>query len=388
MEYSKRVKRIPPYLFAEIDRAIAKKKAEGADIINLGIGDPDIPTPKNIVERMKKAVENPENHRYPSYAGMLSFRKAAAEWYKKRFNVSLNPEKEVLALIGSKEGIAHTPLAFIDPGDVVLFPDPGYPVYKIGTILAEGNPVDMPLLEEKNFLPDIESIDKKTREKAKLMFINYPNNPTAATAEKEFFKEVKDFAEENNIIVCHDAPYSEITYDNYRTISFLEVKGAKDVGIEFHSLSKTYNMTGWRIGFAVGNEELIAGLGKIKENVDSGAFQAVQEAAIEALEGPQDSVEENRRILQERRDLMVDGLRDIGWEVNKPKATFYLWFRIPKNYRSSMDFAAELLNKAGVVMTPGVGFGKYGEGFVRCTITQKKERLKEALDRIKKAGIK
>lgn len=387
MDYSERIKKIPPYLFAEIDRAIEKKKAEGVDVISFGIGDPDIPTPKNIIDRLCSAANDPRNHRYPSYAGMPSFREAAAGWYRKRFGVSLDPQKEVLALIGSKEGIAHIPLAFVNPGDVVLFTDPGYPVYRVGTILAGGTPVEMPLLEENNFLPDYSKIDRKTAKKAKLLFINYPNNPTAAVADRTFFKETLEFAKENDIIICHDAPYSEVVFDGYRAPSFLEVRGAKDYCIEFHSLSKTYNMTGWRIGFAVGNAEAISGLGKVKENVDSGAFQAVQEAAIEALSGPQDCVAKSMKVFKERRDVMVDGLNDLSLEVTKPKATFYLWFRIPSKYKSSIQFSTHLLDKAGVVMTPGTGFGTYGEGYVRCALTASKEKIEEALARIKKAGI-
>jgi LL-diaminopimelate aminotransferase len=387
MEVSERIKQIPPYLFAEIDRAIDKKKAAGVDVISLGIGDPDIPTPKNIIERLCTAAKDPKNHRYPSYNGMLSFREACAKWYKKRFNVSLDANDEVVALIGSKEGIAHIPLAFVNPGDTVLYPDPGYPVYKVGTILAGGNPVEMPLLEENNFLPDFSKIDAKTRKSARLMHICYPNNPTAAVAPKGFFKEVVDFAKDNGIIVCHDAPYSEIAFDGYKAPSFLETPGAKEVGIEFHSLSKTYNMTGWRIGMAVGNPTVIAGLGKVKENVDSGAFQAVQEAGIEALTGPQDSIARNIKTFEERRDIMVDGLNDLGFVVSKPKATFYLWFRIPKKFKTSMDFSSHLLNNSGVVLTPGTGFGKYGEGYVRCALTQPKERLIESLGRIRRAKI-
>lgn len=383
MEYAKRIDRIPEYLFAEIDRAIEKKKSEGIDVISLGIGDPDLPTPRNIICVLSKAAKNPENHRYPSYVGMIKFRKSVTRFYKKRFGVRLDPEKEVITLMGSKEGIAHTPLAFLNSGDVALVPDPAYPVYRIGTIFADGNPVLMPLLEENEFKPDLTQIDSRESKKARILFLNYPNNPTAAVVEREFFKEVVDFAVDNDIIVCHDAPYSEITFDNYVAPSFLEVKGAKDVGIEFHSLSKTYNMTGWRIGFVVGNSDILKGLGKVKENVDSGVFQAVQYAGIEALEGPQNEVRKNLGILKERRDLMVDGLNELGWDVKKPKATFYLWFRIPETYKSSMEFSADLLNKTGVVMTPGVGFGKYGEGYVRCSLTQPVERLQDVLDRLK-----
>jgi LL-diaminopimelate aminotransferase len=387
MRYADRIDKIPPYLFAEIDRAIGRKRADGADVINLGIGDPDLPTPKNIIRKLQEATEDSRNHGYPSYAGMPALRKAIADWYKRRFNVSLNPDGEVIALIGSKEGIAHAPLAFVNPGDITLVPDPAYPVYRIGTILADGTPVDMPLLEENDFKPELDKIDKTVAKKSRLLFINYPNNPTTATAELEFFKEVVDFAWDNEIIVCHDAPYTEMAFDGYRAKSFLEVKDAKEVGIEFHSLSKTYNMTGWRIGSAVGNPDILAGLGKVKENVDSGVFQAVQHAAIEALNGPQDSVKKNMKTFQDRRDLMVKGLQNIGWDVKKPKATFYLWFRIPDSYKSSIKFSQDLLDKTGVVMTPGVGFGKYGEGYVRCALTQSKRILEEALDRIKESNI-
>lgn len=381
MEYSQRIERIPKYLFAEIDKSIERKKAEGVDVISVGIGDPDLPTPENIIRKLCEASRNPETHRYPSYTGMLRFRESIANWYKRRFNVSLNPEDEVIALIGSKEGIAHIPLAFVNPGDIALIPDPAYPVYKIGTILADGKPVEMPLLPENGFKPDLSKIDKEVAKKARIMFLNYPNAPTTAIADREFFKEAIDFARDNSIIVCHDNPYSELTFDGYKAGSFLEIKGAKEVGIEFHSLSKTYNMTGWRIGFASGNADILKGLGKVKENIDSGVFQAIQYAGIEALEGPQDSVERNRKIWQERRDIMVQGLQELGWNVEKPKATFYLWLEIPGG--DSIKFCQELLDKTGVVMTPGVGLGKYGEGYVRCALTQPKERLQEVLERLK-----
>ncbi|OYT54880.1 MAG: LL-diaminopimelate aminotransferase [Candidatus Altiarchaeales archaeon ex4484_2] len=388
MEYADRINRIPPYLFAEIDREIEKKRGMGMDIINLSVGDPDLPTPGNIIEALNKAARNPENHRYPSYKGTVEFREAVAGWYNKRFNVSLNPENEVITLIGSKEGIAHTPLAFLNRDDVALVPDPSYPVYRISTLLADGKPVLMPLLEENGFIPNLDDIDAETRRKAKLMFLNYPNAPTAATADREFFREVVDFASDSDVIVCHDNPYSEMTFDSYKAMSFLEVKGARDVGIEFNSLSKTFNMTGWRIGMAVGNSEVIAGLGKVKENVDSGAFQAVQAAGVEALKGPMDSVEKNNKIIEERRDYMVESLNNGGWGIKKPSATFYLWFSIPEGYDSSIEFCAHLLNKTGVVLTPGVGFGKQGEGYVRCALTQPIDRLKEAVDRINKADLR
>lgn len=382
-ELADRVKNLPPYLFAAIDRMKAEAKERGVDLIDLSIGDPDIPTPHNIVEAMKRALDNPANHRYPSYEGMASYRKAVADWYKKRFNVELDPSGEVLSLIGSKEGIGHIPLAFVNPGDIVLVPSPGYPVYPVGTLFAGGESFIMPLYESNGFLPDLSSIPEDILRKAKLMFINYPNNPTSAVANKDFFKRVVEVAKAYNIIVCHDAAYSEIYYDDQRPMSFLEVDGAKDVGIEFHSLSKTYNMTGWRIGFAVGNREVISGLGKIKTNLDSGVFQAIQEAGIVALNTGEDILKPIRDTYQERRDVLYNGLKRLGLSVIKPEATFYLWARVPKGYDSS-GFVAHLLEKAGVMITPGVGFGSPGEGYVRFALTVGVERIKEAVERISK----
>ncbi len=382
IELAKRVKTLPPYLFATIDRMKQKAISRGVDLIDLSIGDPDIPTPKHIVEKIKKAVENPMHHRYPSYEGMLSFRQAVADWYKKRFKVSLNPEIEVLSLIGSKEGIGHIPLAFINLGDVVLVPSPGYPVYPIATLFAGGKNYMMPLVKENNFLPDLKAIPKNILKKAKLMFINYPNNPTTAVANKKFYEEVIKFATKNNIIICHDAAYSEIYYDNQKPLSFLQTPGAKDVGIEFHSLSKTYNMTGWRIGFTVGNAEVIAGLGKIKTNLDSGVFQAVQEAGIEALKTKEAVLANIRDTYQERRDVLYRGLKNLGLEVEKPKATFYLWVKVPKGFNST-SFVSHILNKAGVLATPGSGFGDPGEGYIRFAVTVSAKRIKEAVNRIR-----
>lgn len=383
IEPAKRVKDLPPYLFAIIDRMKEKALAKGVDLIDLSIGDPDMPTPKHIIERMRKAVKNPAHHQYPSYIGMLSFRQAVADWYKKRFNVSLNPGTEVLSLIGSKEGIGHMPLAFINPGDYVLAPSPGYPVYPVAALFAGGKSHEMPLLEKNNYLPDLGAIPKGVLKKAKLMFINYPNNPTAACAGRAFYKELINFAAENNIIICHDAAYSEIYYDNEKPLSFLQIPGAKNVGIEFHSLSKTYNMAGWRIGFAVGNKDAIAGLGKIKTNFDSGIFQAIQEAGIEALNTGDRVLGKIRDTYQERRDALCEGLKKLGLEVNKPKATFYLWVKCPEGV-SSMDFTAHLLNKAGILTTPGNGFGAPGEGYVRFALTVPVKRIKEALERMGK----
>jgi LL-diaminopimelate aminotransferase len=378
---AQRLKRLPPYLFKEIDRKKAEVRAKGVDIIDLGIGDPDLPTPSHIIEAMQEAVMDPPNHRYPSYSGMLEYRGAVAEWYKNRFKVDLDPEKEVLALIGSKEGIAHLPLAFINPGDVSLVPTPAYPVYNTATIFAGGESFFMPLTAEHQFLPDLEVIPKDVARKAKLLFINYPNNPTAAVADMRFFERVVSFARQNRILVCHDAAYSEIAFNGYRPLSFLQAEGAKEVGVEFHSLSKTYNMTGWRIGFVVGNSQAIDGLGAIKSNVDSGVFQAVQKAAIKAIKHDQSCVKEIGEVYTKRRDLMVDGLRKAGFELDTPKASFYLWVRVPHGYTSA-QLATRLLEK-GVVVTPGNGFGEPGEGYFRIALTQKRERLAEALERIR-----
>lgn len=383
VDRAKRIKNLPPYLFASIDKMKQEAIKKGIDIINLGIGDPDIPTPPNIVKRLQEAVKNEKYHQYPSYEGLLIFRQAVAEWYKKRFNVKLNPEDEVLTLIGSKEGIGHFPLAYINPGDIALVPSPAYPVYNAGTLFAGGQSYIMSLKNKNNFLPDIDAIPSRIAKKAKIMFINYPNNPTSAVAERAFYERVIEFALKYNIIIAHDAAYSEIYYDNYRPMSFLEVDGAKEVGIEFHSLSKTYNMTGWRIGFAVGNKEIISALGKVKSNLDSGAFEVVQEAGIEALTCDQSIVDDIRKVYQERRDILVAGLKSLGMAVEAPKATFYIWLKTPKGFKSA-DYTAHLLNNAGIVTTPGNGFGKEGEGYIRMALTVKKERMLEAIERMKK----
>ena len=386
IQYAERVTQIPPYLFAEIDRKKQALRQKGVDLIDLSVGDPDIPTPKRIIDRLVDAAQDPENHRYPSYVGMLRFRQAVAHWYERRFHVSLDPHTEVLTLIGSKEGIAHIPLAFVGPGDYALVSDPGYPVYRMATIFAGGIPHPMPLLRENGFLPDLSSIPHGIAKKAKIMFINYPNNPTAAVAERPFFKEVLEFARKYGIIVCHDAAYSEIAYDGYRPMSLMEVGGAREVGIEFHSLSKTFNMTGWRIGFAVGNPEIVGGLGKIKTNIDSGAFQAVQLAAAEALDGYGIEADEILNTYQARRDLLVEGIRAAGLEVESPKATFYLWVRVPSQYTSA-EFAAHLMEKAGIVGTPGNGFGDAGEGYIRFALTVGEDRLREAVTRLRELKV-
>lgn len=386
IEPAGRIKALPPYLFAAIDEMKQKALARGMDIINLGIGDPDLPTPPSIIKRLQDAALDPRNHQYPSYEGLLSFRQAAADWYLRRFGVTLDPVSEVLALIGSKEGIGHVPLAFVDPGDIVLVPSPGYPVYPVGTGFAGGVPCVMPLLKRNGFLPDLRAIPKDVARRAKLMFLNSPNNPTSAVADKEFFTRVVAFASEHQIIVCHDAAYSEIFFDGRRPASFLEADGAKEVGIEFHSLSKTFNMTGWRIGFAVGNKQILAGLGKVKSNLDSGVFQAVQEAGMTALQADEQVVEGIRKIYQERRDVLVPGLKQLGLEMELPRATFYVWVTTPAGYTSA-SFTAHLLERAGIVTTPGNGFGQEGEGYIRMTLTTSKERLVEAVQRIKQVGF-
>lgn len=381
MKQANRIKNLPPYLFAEIDKKIQLKKAAGVDVISLGIGDPVEPTPTHIIAKLNEALKDVQNHRYPSYYGLPAFRVAIADWYKKRFQVSLDPDTEVLPLIGSKEGIAHIHLAYIDPGDVVLVPDPGYPVYSTGCILAGGESYFLPLKEENDFLPDLSAIPESVAKKAKLMFLNYPNNPTAAVAGLDFFTEVVEFAQKYDIVVCHDCPYSEITFDGYTAPSFLNAPGAKEVGIEFHSLSKTYNMTGWRIGWACGNAEVIEALGRVKSNIDSGIFNAIQYAGIEALRGPQNSIEEMRQIYTRRRDLVLTYLNKLGLKARKPLGTIYVWVKVPEAHTSA-TFATLVLDKAGVVLSPGAAYGPSGEGYVRISLTIKDERLQEAMERI------
>jgi LL-diaminopimelate aminotransferase len=383
---AKRINELPPYLFAEIDRRKREALARGVDLIDLGIGDPDIPTPAPIVEKLVEGASKPANHRYPNSAGMREYRQAVASWYQNRFGVKLDAEKEVVSLIGSKEGIANMAVAFVDPGDTVLVSSPCYPVYHIGTAFNGGKNYFLPLTKQNHFLPDLDAIPAEVARQAKMLWINYPNNPTAAVAEKDFFTRAVEFARRNTVIVCHDAAYTEMGFDGYRPMSFLEVDGAREVGIEFHSLSKSFNMTGWRVGMAVGNAELVSGLAQVKSNVDSGIFQAVQEAAIEALRLGDKIIEPSRKVFQERRDILVDGLRAAGLECEKPRATFYVWVAVPKG-STSADFTARLLDQAGVVTTPGNGFGAPGEGYVRFTLCVDKSRLKEVTERIRQVRI-
>jgi LL-diaminopimelate aminotransferase len=383
---AERLQKLPPYLFAEIDRQKKEARARGAELVDLGIGDPDLPTPPHVIEALARAAWEPKNHRYPDYEGLLAFRQAAAAWYRQRFGVTLDPATEVLTLIGSKEGTAHIPLAFVNPGDVVLVPDPGYPVYAAGTWFAGGEPHFLPLRAEHEFLPDLEAVPAAVLRRAKMLFLNYPNNPTAAVATRPFFEAVVEFARRHDLVVCHDAMYSELRFDGYQPVSFLQTPGAQEVGVEFHSCSKTYSMTGWRIGFVVGNRDVLAGLGRVKTNVDSGVFQAVQEAGIAALSGPQDSVDRARAIYQERRDIVVAGLRKLGLPVTPPKATFFVWAPVPDG-SDSRKWAARLLQEAGVVVTPGVGFGPAGEGYYRIALTVDKVRIADAMERLGRLSL-
>jgi LL-diaminopimelate aminotransferase len=381
-----RLSLLPPYLFAELDRLKREVQQTGVDVISLGIGDPDLPTPHHIVEVCKRAAELPLNHRYPDYQGLDRFREAACNWYKTRFGVVLDPHAEACALIGSKEGIANFPVAMVDPGDIVLIPDPGYPVYFSGCVFNGGEPYFMPLRKENAFLPEFGAIPAQIARRAKLMWLNYPNNPTAATADRPFFRRAVKFCLDNNIILAHDIAYSEIAFDGYRAPSVLEIEGARECAIEFHSLSKTYSMTGWRVGFAVGNAQLVGALGTVKTNVDSGVFQAVQEAAIAALTGADDHLRQYCAIYQQRRDLMAEALRAIGLACELPRATFYIWAGVPNGYTSA-SFTERVLKETGVVITPGSGFGKSGEGYVRFSLTVPSERLREAVERIKALRI-
>ena len=387
MKVSERLEKIPPYLFAEIDRKIAEARAKGFDIISLGIGDPDTPTLQPVVDEMHKAIDDPKNHDYPPYNGTKQFRDGAAAWMKKRFGVELDPDTEILANIGSKEAIAHVFFAYVDKGDYTLVPDPGYPVYHNATIFAGGTPYAMPLLEENGFLPDFDKIPEDIAKKSKIMFLNYPNNPTGAVADLDFWKKAVDFCKKYEILLCSDMAYSEMTYDGYKAPSVLEVEGGKDVAIEFYSHSKSYNMTGWRVGFVCGNKDAVKALGTIKNNIDSGTFKAIQQAATAAFTIDQAYIDKLNGMYQERRDVMEKGLKELGWNIKPTKATFYIWIPTP-NGKSSEEFATELLEKAHVVVPPGIGYGKCGEGYIRIALTKDTDTLKKALQRFKAAGIR
>ena len=387
MKVSERLEQIPPYLFAEIDRKIAEAKAKGIDIISLGIGDPDSPTLQPVVDAMHKAIDNPKNHDYPPYNGTEGFRKGACDWMKRRFGVELNPDTEMLANIGSKEAIAHIFFAFVDKGDYTLVPDPGYPVYHNATIFAGGTPFEMPLLEENGYLPDFDKIPEDVAKKSKLMFLNYPNNPTSAVADLDFWKKAVDFCKKYDILLCSDMAYSEMTFDGYKAPSVLQVEGDKDVAIEFYSHSKSYNMTGWRVGFVCGNADAVKALGTIKNNIDSGTFKAIQEAATTAFTVDEKYINDLNKMYQERRDTAEEGFKELGWDIKPSKATFYLWLPVPHGMTSE-EFVTVMLEKAHVVVPPGNGYGKYGEGYFRVALTKDVETIKECIRRMKEAGIR
>lgn len=381
MKLARRMEALAPGIFTEMAKAKAKKEAKGVKVIDLSVGSPDLPPAPHIIEALRKGVENPCNYTYP-LSGKLELHRALTHWYKQRFNVVLDPATEVLTLMGSQDGLAHVALAYINPGDIALVPDPGYPIYAASILLAEGELYPMPLLEKNRFLPDFTVIPPAVAKRARMMTINYPNNPVAASANADFYKEVVDFAKTYDIVVCHDVAYAELAYDGFKPMSFLEVPGAKEVGIEFYSLSKTYNMAGCRIGFAVGNANILHALGRIKSNIDYGVFSAVQEAGIAALTGDQECVRQTAATYQRRRDILVEGLGKLGWQMPKPQASMFIWAPLPGGYRSSMDFCLEFLDKTGILMVPGVAFGAQGEGYVRIAMVQKEEDLREAIERV------
>lgn len=389
MKTASRLDRIPPYLFAEIDRRRDEAVARGVDIINMGIGDPDKPTPDIVLQAMHRAIDDPSTHNYPPYKGTKAYREAATAWFERRFGVGgWNPDTEVISSIGSKEAIHNTFLAFVDPGDFTLIPDPAYPVYRTSTIFAGGEYYTMPLVPERDYLPDLDAIPDEVARKAKLLWINYPNNPTGALATLEFFEKLIYFAKKHDILVCHDNAYSEMAYDGYKPPSIFQVPGAKDVALEYLSCSKAYNMTGWRIGFVIGNAMGIGGLGQVKTNIDSGAFKAIQEAAIAAFGMSDERLHELMLVYQNRRNILVEGLRSLGWPLTAPKATLYVWAPIPKSFKTSLEFISTLLDKCGIIVPPGNGYGAYGEGYFRIALTVPDDRMREAIDRMDKAGFR
>ena len=381
MKFSDRLGKLAPYPFVEISRIIAEKRAAGADVVTFGIGDPDIPTPQPIVDRLLEASQDPPNHRYPETDGLPEVRRAIAQWYEQRFGVQLDPDKEVLPLIGAKEGIGHAAFCFLDPGDIALIPDPAYPVYGVGTMFAGADSHIMPLYERNGWLPELDAIPGPVADAAKLMWLNYPNNPTSAVATHEDLAAAVAYCREKDIALLHDAAYSEVGYEGYRATSCMQVEGAKDVSLEFHSLSKTYNMTGWRIGMAVGNADMIRALFQIKANLDSGIPQAIQQMAIEALTGPQDCVDSNVEIYQRRRDRVVKALRTLGLTVDVPRASLYIWARVPEGFTSA-ELAARLLEETDIVVTPGSSYGQYGEGYIRLSLTTPDEQVEKGCQRL------
>jgi LL-diaminopimelate aminotransferase len=383
--FSQRLRSLPPYLFAEIDRIKSELREKGARLFDLTIGDPDLPTPKRIISALKEAVEDPKHHRYPPYRGTEEFREAVSLWYRKRFGVDLDPQKEVLALIGSKEGIAHLPLALSDPGDVVLYTEPGYPVYGTTPTFFQARPYPVPLREENHFLPDLDAIPARIRNKAKIFFVNYPNNPTGVRGKKEFYEELIAFAHRYGILIAHDAAYSEI-YEGEPPPSILSFEGSKEVAVEFHSLSKTFNMTGWRLGMVVGNPSAISALGVLKTHLDSGVFTAIQRAGTVALQLPEEELLPIRRTYMERKRQLTSALEKAGITVIPSDTTFYIWAKVPNGFTSE-GFVKKLLLDAHVAVTPGIGFGPDGEAYFRISVTAPNEEIEEAGERIAQLSL-
>ena len=381
MKFAERLGQVPEYLFVQITKEIAKKRAKGIEVISFGIGDPDLPTPDNILDTLERAAREPANHKYPDSEGLPEFRQAVANWYQRRFEVTLDPESQVMSAIGGKEAIGHASFCFIDPGTIALVPDPGYPVYSVGTIFSGGTPYLMPLKEENGWLPDLGTIPAQVAEEARVIWINYPNNPTGAVAGIDFFERVVEFASKHDIAVIHDACYTELAYDGFKPVSFLQAEGAKDIGIEVHSLSKTFNMTGWRLGMVVGNAGIISRLKTLKTNLDSGVPQAIQHMGIEALNAPLDSIDQQLSIYEQRRDKVVDALREIGLRVQPPRASLYVWAKVPEPYTSA-EFSALLLDECNVLVSPGSGYGENGEGYIRLSLTISDDNLDKGLARL------
>ncbi len=382
MKKARRMDILSSGIFNDLDQKRKRFEAGGGKTINLSVGSPDLPPAPHIITALRKSVSNPKNYSY-SLTGLPRLYEAVAGWYKKRFNVDLDPETEILALMGSQDGLAHLAMAYIDPGDVALIPDPGYPIYSFSILIAQGEIHPLPLLAENNFLPDLSCVPEHIAKRSKMIWINYPNNPTAAPADPGFFKHVVEFARKHDILVCHDAAYSELAYDNFKPMSFLEVEGAREVGVEFYSVSKTYNMAGCRLGFLAGNRDVVSNLALIKSNIDYGVFLAVQEAGIAALTGPQDCVAEMAGIYQRRRDVLLDGLHEIGWDIPKPIASMFIWAPLPPGYTSSYALVSDLLEKTGIVVVPGNAFGRQGEGYVRIAMVEDEALLAEAVRRIR-----
>lgn len=383
----KRVKRLPPYVFAIVNQIKMEARRRGEDIIDLGMGNPDLPTPKHIIDKLIEAAQNPKNHRYSASRGITHLRMAICEWYKRRFDVDLDPDKEAVVTIGSKEGLSHLIYAMVEPGDLALTPAPAYPIHPYSVILAGGDVRSIPIGEDADFFKNMEDAYKSTWPRPKILIINFPHNPTTDCIELDFFQKVVNFAKENNIIVIHDFAYADLVFDDYKAPSFLQASGAKDVGVEFFSLTKSYSMAGWRVGFCVGNKEIVGALTSIKSYLDYGMFQPIQIASIIALRGPQDCVEEIRKTYEHRRNVLIQGLKNAGWNIKSPKATMFVWAEIPEAFKKmeSLEFSKFLMREAGVAVSPGIGFGEGGEGFVRFALVENEHRIKQAARGIKKA---